>query len=84
MVTQVNSSVTGGLTNAIDIDSSSLTIKLFEGRETSNVVRGGDLTIDGNLIVSGDTTTVNVATMRVEDKKRFEAQMSELMTKGYF
>ena len=65
---QVNSSVTGGLTNAIDIDSSTLTIKLFEGRETSNVVMGGDLTIDGNLIVSGDTTTVNVATMRVEDK----------------
>ena len=65
---QVNSSVTGGLTNAIDIDSSSLTMKLFEGRETSNVVMGGDLTIDGNLIVSGDTTTVNVATMRVEDK----------------
>ena len=65
---QVNSSVTGGLTNAIDIDSSSLTLKLFEGRETSNVVMGGDLTIDGNLIVSGDSTTVNVATMRVEDK----------------
>jgi len=65
---QVNSSVTGGLTNAIDIDSSTLTIKLFEGRETSNVVMGGDLTIDGNLIVSGDSTTVNVATMRVEDK----------------
>ena len=65
---QINSSVTGGLTNAIDIDSSSLTLKLFEGRETSNVVMGGDLTIDGNLIVSGDTTTVNVATMRVEDK----------------
>ncbi len=65
---QINSSVTGGLTNAIDIDSSSLTMKLFEGRETSNVVMGGDLTIDGNLIVSGDTTTVNVATMRVEDK----------------
>ena len=65
---QVNSSVTGGLTNAIDIDSSALTIKLFEGRETSNVVMGGDLTIDGNLIVSGDSTTVNVATMRVEDK----------------
>jgi len=67
-VLQVNSSVTGGLTNAIDIDSSSLTLKLFEGRETSNVVMGGDLTIDGNLIVSGDSTTVNVATMRVEDK----------------
>ncbi|MDB4726279.1 hypothetical protein OAF54_02490 [bacterium] len=67
-VLQVNSSVTGGLTNAIDIDTSLLTIKLFEGRETSNVVMGGDLTIDGNLIVSGDTTTVNVATMRVEDK----------------
>jgi hypothetical protein len=65
---QVNSSVTGGLTNAIDIDSSTLTLKLFEGRETSNVVMGGDLTIDGNLIVSGDSTTVNVATMRVEDK----------------
>lgn len=65
---QVNSSVTGGLTNALEIDSSSLTLKVFEGRETSNVVLGGDLTIDGNLIVSGDTTTVNVATMRVEDK----------------
>jgi len=65
---QVNSSVTGGLTNVIDIDTSTLTMKIFEGRETSNVVMGGDLTIDGDLIVSGDTTTINVATMRVEDK----------------
>ena len=65
---QVNSSVTGGLTNVIDIDTSTLTMKIFEGRETSNVVMGGDLTIEGDLIVSGDTTTINVATMRVEDK----------------
>ena len=65
---QVNSSVTGGLTNALEVDSSTLTLKVFEGRETSNVTFGGDITINGNLLVSGDTTTVNVATMRVEDK----------------
>jgi len=65
---QVNSSVTGGLTNTIDVDSSTLTMKIFEGRETSTVEMGGDLVVQGDLTVSGDTTQVNVATLQVEDK----------------
>src|SRR6056300_494989 len=65
---QVNSSVTGGLTNTIDVDASLLKIKMFEGRETSTVEIGGGLIVQGDLTVSGDTTQVNVATLQVEDK----------------
>jgi len=67
-VLQVNSSVTGGLTNTIDVDASLLKIKMFEGRETSTVEIGGGLIVQGDLTVSGDTTQVNVATLQVEDK----------------
>jgi hypothetical protein len=65
---QVNSSVTGGLTNTINVDASLLKIKMFEGRETSTVEIGGGLIVQGDLTVSGDTTQVNVATLQVEDK----------------
>ena len=65
---QVNSSVTGGLTNTIDVDSSTLTMKIFEGRETSTVDIGGDLVVQGDLTVSGDTSYLDTITLRVNDK----------------
>lgn len=65
---QVNSAVTGGLTNAIDIDSSTLTMKIFEGRETSSVTMGGDLIVSGDLTVSGDVSYLDTVTLRVNDK----------------
>ena len=65
---QVNSSVTGGLTNAIDVDTSLLKIKLFEGRETSVVEVGGNLVVQGDLTVSGDVSYLDTVTLRVNDK----------------
>jgi len=65
---QVNSSVTGGLTNTIDIDSSALTMKFFEGQINSIVSLGGNLTVGGDLTVSGTTTYVDTINMRITDK----------------
>jgi hypothetical protein len=65
---QVNSSSTGGLTNAIDIDSSALTMKFFEGQLTSTSTFGGNLIISGNLTVDGTTTYLDTQNMRVNDK----------------
>jgi len=67
-ILQVNSAVTGGLTNAIDIDASTLTLKIFEGRETSSVTMGGDLIVSGDLTVSGDVSYLDTVTLRVNDK----------------
>ena len=65
---QINSSVVGGLTNAIDIDSSVLSMKFFEGQLTSTALFGGSLTVAGDLTVSGTTTYVDTQNMRVTDK----------------
>jgi hypothetical protein len=65
---QVNSSITGGLTNAIDIDSSALTMKFFEGQINSIVSLGGNLVVGGDLTVSGTTTYVDTINMRITDK----------------
>ena len=68
LIVQVNSSATGGLLNAIDIDSSALDIKLFEGQTGSTVTTGGNLTVGGDLTVSGTTTYVDTINMRITDK----------------
>ena len=68
LVIQVNSSATGGLLNAIDIDSSALSIKIFEGQITSSLITGGDLTVSGNLTVSGSLSYLDTNTLRVNDK----------------
>ena len=65
---QVNSSVTGTLTDAILIDSSTLAIKLFDGQTTSTVTTGGDLIVSGDLTVSGSTSYLDTNTLRVNDK----------------
>ena len=65
---QVNSSATGGLINALDIDSSALTLKFFEGELTSSSTFGGSLTVSGDLTVNGTTTYVDTQNMRINDK----------------
>ena len=65
---QVNSSATGTLTDAIDIDSSTLTMKLFEGQTTSTITTGGNLIVSGDLTVSGSTSYLDTNTLRVNDK----------------
>jgi hypothetical protein len=65
---QINSSSTGGIVTALDIDSSALQLDVFEG-ETSSLTRvGGDLTVFGNLTVNGATTFIDSQNMRIEDK----------------
>jgi len=54
--------------DAIVIASDDRTIGLYAGFSSSQVNIGGDLVIDGNLTVNGDTVTVNTGVLVVEDK----------------
>lgn len=54
--------------NALTINSSTRTIDLYSAFSASRVNVGGDIVIGGNLTVNGSTTTVNTATLTVEDK----------------
>ena len=65
---QVNSSATGGLTDAIEIDASALEIKLFDGQTASSIIAGGDMTVSGDLTVGGSLTYLDTTTLRVADK----------------
>ena len=59
--------------NAVKIDTSASSVGIFNNSPSYNLdVTGtgrytGDLTVDGSLLVKGDTSYFNVATMRVED-----------------
>lgn len=65
---QINSSVTGTLTDAISIDSSALKVDIFQGQTSSNIVAGGDMTVSGSLTVGGSLTYLDTTTLRVSDK----------------
>lgn len=65
---QVNSSVTGGLTDVLKVTSSTLKLDIFAGRSTSNVEMGGNLVVQGDLTVSGDVSYLDTNTLRVNDK----------------
>lgn len=53
---------------AVKIDPSIRKISLYDGFSSSQVLIGGDLTVTGNLTVEGTTTTIDTATLTVEDK----------------
>jgi len=59
--------------DAITVDTSSSSVGIFNSTPSFNLdVTGtgrftGDVTIDGNLLVQGDTSYFNVSTLRVED-----------------
>jgi hypothetical protein len=54
--------------DAIVIEPASQTVKIYDGFLTSETVVGGNLTVNGNLEVLGDTVSVDVSTLRVENK----------------
>lgn len=54
--------------DAITIYSDTRQVKIYDGYTDSLVTLGGGLVITGDLTVQGTTTTVNTATLSVEDK----------------
>lgn len=54
--------------DAIVIEPASQTVKIYDGFLTSETVVGGNLTVNGNLEVLGETVAVDVSTLRVENK----------------
>ena len=54
--------------NALVVDSVARKIKIYEGFAGSQLEVGGSVVITGNLTVEGTTTTINTATVSVEDK----------------
>ena len=77
---RVSSSAFGALTvDAIYVDASTARVGIFNtGRLPEYTLDvEGDLRITGNLLVEGDTTSIDVATLRVEDKNIEIAKTAE-------
>jgi hypothetical protein len=55
--------------DALVIEPSSQTLKIYDGFVSSQTIVGGSLTVNGNLTVLGDTVAVDVANLRVENKQ---------------
>ena len=53
---------------AVQLEPVNRKISFYQGFSTSEVLVGGNLTVTGNLVIEGTTTTVNTATLTVEDK----------------
>jgi hypothetical protein len=54
--------------NAVIINPLTRNIGLYSGFEDSSVAIGGSLTVDGDFVVNGTTTTINAENLVVEDK----------------
>ena len=57
-----------GPVDAIAIDTSETNVGIFESSPQATLDVGGDVRIQGNLVVEGDTTSFEVSTLRVENK----------------
>jgi hypothetical protein len=55
--------------DAMLIEPSSQTVKIYDGFLSSQTTVGGNLTVNGNLTVLGSTVAVDVSTLRVENKQ---------------
>jgi hypothetical protein len=62
--------------DAVVIDSGAREIRLYPGFTDSQVTVGGSLLVTGNLTVEGTTTTINTATLTIEDKNIVVANVS--------
>lgn len=58
----------GFTTDAITIDTQNTRVGLWQTNPQYDVDLNGDVRISGNLTVEGDTTSLDVSTLRVEDK----------------
>jgi hypothetical protein len=54
--------------DALIIEPSSQTVKIYDGFLSSQTTVGGNLTVNGDLRVLGNTVSVDVANLRVENK----------------
>ena len=59
---------TSGTTSAIKVNTANSFVGIFEPTPTATLDVGGDVNIQGNLTVSGDSFSIDVGTLRVEDK----------------
>ncbi len=55
-------------TSALKIDTAGGYVGIFKANPTKTLDVGGDVNIDGNLVVSGTQTSIDVTTLVVEDK----------------
>ena len=55
-------------TSAIKIDTTNARVGIFKASPSKTLDVGGDVNIDGNLVVSGTQTSIDVTTLVVEDK----------------
>lgn len=55
-------------TSALKIDATNSRLGIFKASPTKTLDVGGDVNIDGNLVVAGTTTSIDVQDLRVEDK----------------
>jgi hypothetical protein len=58
----------GNQYDAITIEPASQTVKIYDGFTSSQVVTGGNLIVNGDLTVLGNTVAVDVSNLRVENK----------------
>ena len=59
---------TGGPIDAVTVDTSEQNLGIFEAQPQATLDVGGDVRIQGNLTVEGDTTSFEVSKLRVENK----------------
>jgi hypothetical protein len=52
----------------VNIESESQTVNFYDGKPDSIVRTGGNLVVEGNLVVNGTTTSVNSSVLLIEDK----------------
>jgi hypothetical protein len=62
---------------AVDIDSENRTVTFYNGLLDSEVITGGNFTVRGNLVVEGDTTTVQTSVLTIEDKNIVLASLGD-------
>lgn len=57
-----------GTTSAVKVDTTNSFVGIFKSTPTATLDVGGDVVIDGNLTVSGNSFSVDVENLRISDK----------------
>jgi hypothetical protein len=75
---------TSDTTNGIKIGASNSNVPITIGHNSSEVIIGDNLTVSGNLLINGDTTTVNSTLITVEDNAIVVNSMPAGLSDGGF
>ncbi len=62
---------------AVNIVSPTREVKIYDGFTDSVVTMGGNLTVVGDLLVQGNTTTINTSVLTIEDKNVILASLGD-------